>query len=188
MIVIGEAVVDDAVTSAHFCCDVSTCHGACCTLSGGRGAPLQDQEILEIEKAFPAARQFLSEKSLLAIERQGLYEGGPGDFVTPCIEHRECVFVSFDGAIARCSLEMAFRQGLTGWPKPISCHLFPIRARTFGKMFLRYEEIEECSAGRERGTREGVRLGDFLKDPLTRALGKTWFDRFRSTLEKDITG
>jgi hypothetical protein len=187
MDVIGNVVIGDGVKDSKFCCDVPLCRGACCTLAGGRGAPLEDQEIDEIAKAFPAAKKFLSKRSLEAIERGGLTDGVPGDFATPCIDNHECVFVSFDGDVARCSFEMAHAEGLTSWPKPISCHLFPLRARTFGQTFLRYEEIEECSAGRERGGRDNVKLGTFLEAPLTRKLGKAWFDQFRRAIDDELT-
>lgn len=187
MDVIGNVVIDDGVKAARFCCDVPVCRGACCTLSGGRGAPLEDREVAEIAKAFPAARKFLSTRSLEAIERQALTDGGPGDYATPCIDNKECVFVSFDGEVARCSFEMAHAEGLTSWPKPISCHLFPIRTRTFGQTFLRYEEIDECSAGRERGERDNVKLGAFLQTPLTRKLGEAWFDLFRRAIDHDLS-
>ncbi|MEW6509372.1 MAG: DUF3109 family protein [Bacteroidota bacterium] len=178
MFVIGEAVIDEAVGAASFCCDLQACKGACCTLPGGRGAPLEDDEVLEIAKAFPAARQFLSERSLRAVERAGLAEGGRGDYATPCIDQRECVFVFYENGIARCSFERAFDLGLTDWRKPISCHLFPIRIRHFGTDFLRYEEIDECSPGRASGTMREVRLHDFLREPLVRKYGEPWFQRF----------
>jgi hypothetical protein len=187
MDLIGNVILDDGVRTAKFCCDVPVCRGACCTLPGGRGAPLEDSEVEEIARAFPAAKKFLSNRSLEAIERQGLTEGVPGDFVTPCIDNNECVFVSFDGHVARCSFEMAHAEGLTRWLKPISCHLFPIRARSFGQTVLRYEEIEECAAGRERGSRENVQLGAFLEGPLTRKLGASWYDMFRRSLGPGTT-
>jgi hypothetical protein len=101
MFVIGEAVIDEAAGRASFCCDLPACHGACCTIPGARGAPLEDDEVLEIAKAFPAARQFLGEKSLRAIASLGLTEGSAGDFATSCIDGQECVFVYFEDGIAR---------------------------------------------------------------------------------------
>ena len=78
MFVIGEAVIEDAVGGASFCCDLQACKGACCTLPGGRGAPLEDDEVLEIAKAYPAARQFLTDRSIRAVETSGYAEGSPG--------------------------------------------------------------------------------------------------------------
>jgi hypothetical protein len=177
MFVIGEAVIDDAVGSASFCCDLKKCKGACCCIEGGRGAPLEDDEVLEIEKAYPVVMQYLREKSIRTIEASGLYEGSPGNFATTCIDHRECVFVYFEDGIARCSFERAFEEGKTDWRKPISCHLFPIRIRKFGQDFVRYEQIDECRPGRESGKLHEVKLVDFLKDPLVRRYGEAWYNK-----------
>jgi len=179
MFVIGEAVLDDSVCGTSFCCDVHACKGACCTLPGGRGAPLEDDEVLEIAKAFPAARQFLSARSIQVIETSGLAEGRAGDYATPCIGQRECVFALFDDGVAQCSFERAYEGGLTDWRKPISCHLFPIRIRRFGNDVVRYEEIDECAPGREHGTLQRVRLHDFLREPLIRKYGEEWYEGFK---------
>ncbi|HUI63646.1 MAG TPA: DUF3109 family protein [Bacteroidota bacterium] len=178
MFVIGEAVIDDAAGRASFCCDLQGCKGACCTLPGGRGAPLEDDEVKEIAKAFPAARQFLDHRSLRAIDASGLTEGSPGDFATPCLDQRECVFVFFEDGVAKCSFERAFERGLTGWRKPMSCHLFPIRISHFGRDFVRYEQIDECAPGRKRGEQENVPLRDFLREPLIRRYGEAWYRAF----------
>jgi hypothetical protein len=178
MFVIGEAVIDEAAGRASFCCDLPACRGACCTLPGWRGAPLEDDEVLEIAKAFPVVRQFLGEKSLRAIASQGLTEGSPGDFATPCVDGQECVFVYFEDGIARCSFERAYERGLTDWRKPLSCHLFPIRIRHIGKDFVRYEMIDECAPARRKGETEGVPLRDFLREPLVRRYGETWYRKF----------
>ncbi len=178
MFVIGEAVIDDAAGRASFCCDLPACRGACCTLPGGRGAPLEDDEVLEIAKAFPAARQFLGEKSIRAVASAGLTEGVKGDFATPCLEGMECVFVYFEDGVARCSFERAFERGLTDWRKPLSCHLFPIRIRHYGKEFIRYEMIEECAPGRRKGETAGIPLREFLREPLIRRYGEAWYRKF----------
>jgi hypothetical protein len=178
MFIIGEASIEDRLGGEKFACDPDACRGACCTLEGGRGAPLDDRELEEIRKAFPAVRRYLPPKSLEAIAKSGLFEGVPGDYATPCVESRECVYAFFDSGIARCSFERAFLAGETQWPKPVSCHLFPIRVRRFGLEFLHYEEIEECAPGRRRGTEEDIPLAEFLKEPLVRRFGTAWYRTF----------
>ena len=178
MFIIGEAVIDDVVGTASFCCDLKQCKGACCTLPGGRGAPLEDEEILELQKSYPSARQYLSQRSIAAIEGLGMVDGSPGSYATTCIDKRDCVFVYYDGDVARCSLERAHEEGKTDWRKPLSCHLFPIRVRSFGKDYLRYEQIDECQAGRKSGEAQQLKLYDFLKEPLSRKYGGTWYQSF----------
>jgi Protein of unknown function (DUF3109) len=178
MFVIGEAALEESIMHSMFSCDVETCKGACCTLEGGRGAPLEDDEILEIGKWFPVIREYLSAKSIATIERRGMYDGGPGGFATTCINDRECVFVYFDNGIARCAFERAFLEGKTDWRKPISCHLFPLRIHSFGKDIVRYERIDECHGGRVKGKTSAVPLFEFLREPLTRKYGEDWYNRF----------
>jgi hypothetical protein len=178
MFIIGEAIIEDQVGGEKFACDLGACKGACCTLEGGRGAPLDDREVEKIRMSFPAVEHILPAKSLQTISRVGLVEGVPGDYATPCVEGRECVYVYFDAGIARCSFERAYLAGETPWRKPISCHLFPIRLRRFGQEYLRYEQIEECSPGRRRGTAEDVPLSEFLREPLVRKFGPAWYETF----------
>lgn len=178
MFIIGEAVIDDAVGTASFCCDLKKCKGACCTLPGGRGAPLEDDEVLEIQKAYPNAREYLSRQSIETVEAIGMVEGSPGNYTTTCIGDRDCVFVYYDQDVAKCSLERAYEEGRTDWRKPISCHLFPIRVRQFGKDFLRYEQIAECQPGREQGGQKQVPLRSFLKESLVRKFGERWYKEF----------
>ena len=175
MFIIGEAVIDETVGRAHFRCDVEKCRGACCCIVGGRGAPLEDDEVLEVRKAYPVVKQYLPERSIRVIGAAGMVEGGPGNFATPCIDSRECVYVVFEDGIARCVFEKAFAEGKIDWRKPLSCHLFPVRVRPSMQDLVSYEEIDECLPGRMRGNAEAVRLVDFLKDPLIRRYGEEWY-------------
>jgi hypothetical protein len=181
MFVIGHTGIDEAVRSAEFCCDLPACKGACCCLEGARGAPLEDQEVGEIKAAYPHVKPYLPARSVAAIEERGLVEGGPGDYATRCVDDSECVFVYFDARVAKCAFERAYGEGKTAWPKPISCHLFPIRVRSFGDEFLRYEELPECAGGRKRGTTEGIKLYDFLEASLIRKYGDAWYTRLKQS-------
>ncbi len=70
MFVIGETVIDEAVIQSSFCCDLEKCKGACCCIEGGRGAPLENDEVVEIEKAYPVVREYLSRKSIQTMRAQ----------------------------------------------------------------------------------------------------------------------
>ncbi len=181
---IGEAVVEDEVARERFACDVLQCKGACCTLPGGRGAPLEDDEVREIEKAFPEAKRYLSPEHLRAIQENGMVEGVPGSFATVCIDYRDCVFVYYEGEVARCALERAYVEGKTKWRKPISCHLFPIRVSKGYSDRLRYEQITECKPGRRKGKADSVPLYEYLKEPLVRKYGEAWYENFRRECER----
>lgn len=180
MLEIQAVRIDDDIRSEHFCCDLEKCHGACCCIAGWRGAPLADDELDALRAAVPFAARFLSEENLAVLKRDGAFEGRPGDYATVCVDDKECVFVYFDrGGIARCAFERAYEEGLTSWRKPISCHLFPIRARNHGHEVLHYEQIPECQAGRARGRAENIPLYEFLRDPLKRKYGASWYEEFR---------
>ena len=178
MIIVGNAVIEPDIPRAEFCCDLAACKGGCCTLEGGRGAPLEEAEVDEIRRALPLVTPLLGEEQREALARNGGVEGRAGDFATVCLRNRECVFVCWDGPIARCSFEKVFLEGRSGWRKPLSCHLYPLRIRSAGREFVRYDRIEECAAGRARGHAEGVLLSEFLREPLTRRFGGAWWSAF----------
>jgi hypothetical protein len=181
MFTIGTIHIDEAVTSVRFRCDLDVCHGACCCIAGWRGAPLVDEELPDLEAALPFARRVLDARNRTVIASQGAYEGRPGDYATMCVDDKECAFVYYDERrTARCAFENAYEVGLTTWRKPLSCHLFPIRIRSTDPEVLRYEEIPECHGGRQRGRLEDVALFDFLREPLTRLHGPSWYARLRN--------
>ncbi|MFQ5797631.1 MAG: DUF3109 family protein [Bacteroidota bacterium] len=177
MFVIGEVTVTSDIATANFACDLSACRGACCCISGRRGAPLEDEEIHEIEKVYPAVAKYLSEKHREMIGESGPYEGTPGDYTTTCVEDRECVFVTYDGPVAKCAFEKAYLNGEIEWRKPISCHLFPIRVKKSGDDVLWYELNNECSPAVERGNREQIPLTEFLRDALIRKYGEVRYEQ-----------
>ncbi|HLF20017.1 MAG TPA: DUF3109 family protein, partial [Bacteroidota bacterium] len=158
--------------------DLNACKGACCTLPGGRGAPLLDSEINEIQKAFPLIQKYLGPDHRHRIEEKGLFEGSDGDYTTPCYKNRACVFVTYEQGIAKCSFEKSFMNGEISWRKPLSCHLFPIRVERGTQDKLRFEFISECIPALDKGNLEDTYLSDFLKEALVRAYGELWYENF----------
>jgi len=94
--------------------------------------------------------------------------------------------VYYEEGIARCSLEKAWLEGATAWRKPISCHLFPLRVSPDQPFRIRYEQIAECRAGRELGTKERVPLLVFLKEALTRKFDMDWYDKVYGAFAKAL--
>ncbi len=179
-----DVLVDARIASTTFACDLAACRGACCTMPGGRGAPLADAEEAAIEAATPAALEYLSERNRSVIRSLGSVEGRRGNLATRCIDNRDCVFVYYDGEVAKCSLERAYFDGHSTFRKPLSCHLFPIRIEElFGGEVLRYERIPECRDALARGRRDGVPLYVFLKDPLVRAFGEAFYEELVRQIE-----
>lgn len=176
---VQETTIDTVVATAKFACDLSQCKGACCTMPGPRGAPLMEEEIEEIEKAFPLVRKYLNAEHLNAIDERGLVDRSNGGATTPCVSYRACVFVTYEGGIAKCAFEKAYFNKEIGWRKPLSCHLFPIRVDRGFHDHLRYESISECSPAVQQGKEGNFYLSHFLRDALVRLYDEAWYDEFK---------
>lgn len=182
MILIDSILVDERIGTTDFDCDLSKCKGACCTFPGEYGAPVLDEEISDIMNSLPFALEYLSDKSKNVIEKIGFVAGEPGNMTTVCIDKRDCVFVFYDGDIALCALEKAFREGKTSFKKPISCHLFPIRVGSFGGKSLYYEKISQCEPAIPNGRRKGLKIYSSVKEALIRAFGDKWYNNYTEKL------
>jgi hypothetical protein len=175
MINIDNILLEEEVLDSYFTCDLEKCKGACCTFPGRYGAPLLDEEIDKIYDNFNEIKNFLNDKSIDYINRNGYYEGGRGDYSTMCIDREECVFVYYENSIARCAIEKAYNEGLSSFQKPLSCHLFPIRVADTGRKYLYYKKIAECVPGKKKGLQEKTKLSKSLQDALSRAYGEEWY-------------
>ncbi len=172
---IDNILIDEAIVSSNFTCDLDKCGGACCTFPGEFGAPLLDSEIEIIGRNLDTVWEYLDDRSLEIINSSGFYEGEKGSRTTMCIEKKDCVFVYFRGKVAKCALEKAYFDGKSEFRKPLSCHLFPIRVAKFGNDYLYYEKISECASGVNTGDKNQVKLYTFLKDAIVRAEGANWY-------------
>jgi Fe-S-cluster containining protein len=189
MFVVDDILVSDSVLDAPFACRLSLCHGACC-VHGDSGAPLEPEERAELERVLPAVRNDLRPEALAVIDRHGVWEQvGRDEYATTCVEGRECVFVTYDRGVAKCAIQKAHFEGRIDWPKPISCHLFPIRVEHYGGTeVLNYEQIDLCRPAVQHGRREGIQLYEFLREPLVRKYGEVWYERFRAAcIERSVT-
>lgn len=185
MFTIAEIEVHQSVAETKFACDLSACKGACCTFPGGRGAPLYDNEVKEIQNAFPIIKEYLPDLHLTTIDRFGLVDGDAGYYATQCVDGKACVFVYYDNDIAKCAFERGYYDKKITWQKPLSCHLFPIRiARTEqdGKE-IHFEFFRECSPALIKGESENSSLHHFVSAPLERAFGKEWTDQLHKKIE-----
>ena len=166
--------IDPDIHLTSFACDLRACKGACCTLPGGRGAPLLDEELDHIAAVLPVVLPTLSDEHRAAIGDHGPTEGSEGDHHTTCVNNSACVFVTYDGPIALCSIEQAYHRGEIAWRKPLSCHLFPIRVDTRPSLYARFEFIPQCLPAIHKGRAEKIPLVTFLSDALERAFGTSW--------------
>ena len=187
MLPILDIVADEALATTKFACDLGACKGACCTMPGGRGAPVDDTEVDALRASVDAALPYLDQRNQEIIRTLGPLEGRDGDWATRCIDNRDCVFVYYDNTVAKCAIERAHFNGETPFRKPISCHLFPIRvSEVLGGAYLRYERIPECDQALVNGERRNIPLYRFLKDALTRAFGRETYEALVRQIESRI--
>ncbi len=178
MVEIGKTVVSFDLFEQQFCCDLGVCRGQCC-VEGDAGAPLEPDEVAQLEEVLPIIWNDLSDESKKIIDEQGVaYVDSEGDMVTSIVNGRECVFsyVDSDG-ICKCAIEKAYREGKTKFYKPISCHLYPVRLQKFKDFTaVGYHRWSVCSCAETLGHKLQLPVYRFLKEPLIRCFGEAWYN------------
>jgi hypothetical protein len=175
IIKIEDVLVRPEIATTRFACDLGECKGACCTLESELGAPLKDEEIKIMQDILPIVKKYLPDEHIREIENKGFYTFFSNEPMTQTVNKKACVFVFFEGDVAKCAIERAFNNGETDFRKPLSCHLFPIRVSKFGDDVLRYERFSECAPALEKGVKEQVTIAEFCKESLVRAYGHNWY-------------
>ena len=174
----GDILVSPDIITETFCCDLDACKGACC-VEGEAGAPVDLDEIAAIEDSLDTVWPQMSAGAQAVVDRQGVAYGDPeGDLVTSIVDGRDCVFTCHEGGCCLCLLEKAYRAGLTEFCKPVSCALYPIREKRLGNglVGLNYHKWSVCAPARSKGAELGLRVYEFLKEPLVRRFGQAWYD------------
>ncbi len=182
MIIVGNALVSEDILEKKFECQISLCKGACC-VQGDAGAPLDDEELHTIESEIENIKPFMAPEGLGLLAEKGFYEKDrDGDLVTSCRTSGECVFVVYDElGIAGCAVEKAYFSGQTGFRKPMSCHLYPIRAKKYGAYTaLNYDHWSICSDACRVGENKKVPVYIFLKEALIRKMSRQWYEEFEA--------
>ncbi len=180
MFVVDHALISDDVATFFFACDLHRCKGACCVV-GDAGAPVKRSEMPILRRAYAFLEQELRPEARETVQNGQLILEDRGSFELACTDGAECVFVVYDElGTATCAIQQAHDAGTFPWPKPISCHLFPIRITSIGNQdFLNLEYVPSiCAPACHRGENEGIGLAEFLKEPLIRAYGAPWYDKF----------
>lgn len=174
---VGDVLLSSDILTEFFCCDLDSCHGACC-VEGDAGAPVTLDEVGELEQALDEAWPHLAAEAQSVIDRQGVvYTDRDGDLVTSIVGNKDCVFTCHEKGCCLCALEKVFREGKTRWCKPISCSLYPIREKRFsnGMVGLNYHRWAICQDAVTLGRKKNIRIYQFLKEPLIRRFGEAWY-------------
>ena len=177
MLRINDTIFSMDILEKKFICDLPACHGNCCRY-GDSGAPLSNAEAHILEEVWPEVKSYLRKEGIEAIEEKGTGTiDFQNDIVTPLICNEECAYTVMKDNIFMCGIEKAWADGKISFRKPLSCHLFPVRIKHFSNFQgVNYEELSICSCAREKGSKEGVYVYEFLKEPLIRAIGKDTYN------------
>lgn len=181
MIAIDNVLISDDIVSEKFVCDLSRCKGGCCE-DGDAGAPLTEAELDIVRDAAAKVEPYLTSEGKAELARQGLYRYDQEfGWVTPTVNGGICAYGYRDGqGIIKCAFEQAYNDGLISWKKPISCHLYPIKASSSkysGYEKLNYEPRETmCAPACSLGKKLKVPVYQFLKEPLIRKFGEEFYE------------
>lgn len=174
------------VVERFFCCDIDACLGQCC-IDGDAGAPLTAQEEQEIKQILPEIWDDLLPRAQQEIEQNGIsYLDPEGELVTQILDNSNCVFSCYaPGGKCICAIEKAYREGRISFVKPISCALYPLRLKTLsnGSVAVNYHRWKICKSAEVLGRSKGIRVYEFLKEPLIRRFGQQWYDELVANCE-----
>jgi hypothetical protein len=173
MLRIDDIIFSLDVLEKKFCCDLPECLGSCCRY-GDSGAPLTEDEVRILDEIWLRVKPYMRPEGVREIEKKGTsVRDFENDTVTPLINNEECVYTILSDNIFMCAIEKAWSDDKISFRKPLSCHLFPVRIKDFsGFRAVNYEELQICRSAREKGSRNGVFLYEFLREPLIRAFGE----------------
>ena len=191
MIVINEIIVSEDLIDSHFHCDLTKCKGACC-VEGEFGAPLEGHEIGLIEEQYHAIRPSLSQAGINCIEKKGFhtfYQELEGEG-TMLLDNGACVFAVIQpNGIVSCGIEKSYREGRSGFIKPISCHLYPVRVNSDKELqfeALNYDRWEICKSGCTLGASRKLPLYKFVRDGIIRKYGINFYETLEKVANKKI--
>ena len=179
IIEIDDILVSSDIFTEEFCCDLDACKGICC-VEGDAGAPVTLDEIGGIEDALDTVWDDMSASAQAVVNKQGVaYTDRDGDLVTSIVGGKDCVFTCYEGDCCLCALERAYRSGKTGFCKPISCALYPIREKRLGNgmIALNYNRWDVCRDAVKKGRELHLPVYKFLKEPLIRRFGAEFYDK-----------
>jgi len=180
---IDRYLVSSDILTEYFACDYGQCKGCCCII-GDSGAPVEEEEIAQLEENYPLFRPFMTPTGVEVIERNGVAEiDADGDLVTPLVNRMECAYTCFDeDENCFCAIEKSYCAGKSRYKKPVSCSLYPIRVSKLsnGYTALNLHRWDICRCAFEKGRKEKLPVYQFLREVITDYFG----EEFYSALEE----
>lgn len=178
MLQIQDALVSLDLAEEFFCCDLDRCLGECC-IEGDAGAPITEAEFEQLKKLVDIVEPYLLPSAKERIAEAGVgYVDEEGDLVTQIVDGRNCVFTTYaEGGKCLCAIEKAYREGKCAMRKPISCYLYPLRLTQYPTFTaVNYHKWKICKCARTLGKAKGIRLYEFMREPLIERFGQEWYD------------
>ncbi len=185
MLQIQNALVSLDLAERFFCCDLDACLGECC-IEGDAGAPITRDEYEKLKSLLPEISDELMPQAREEIEANGVgYVDEEGDLVTSIVDGRNCVFTCYaPGGKCLCAVEKAFREGRVDFRKPMSCYLYPLRLTEYPTFTaVNYHRWKICRCAETLGRKLGLRLYQFMREPLIERFGKEWYDELCEACE-----
>ena len=181
MLLIQDILVSELLIKETFVCHLEKCKGACCW-KGDYGAPLEEDEAAILDEIFPRIRTYMDADAVTLVEDEGTHKmyHAKRDFEgTALRDNGACVFMRTrpDG-IAECGIEAAYKDGVTDFRKPVSCHLYPVRVSKVPELdfeALNYDEWDICSPACSLGKSLKIPLYQFVKDAIVRKYGDAFY-------------
>ena len=139
-----------------------------------------------LKKLLPKIKPYLTEKGLDEINKYGVSDIDIiGGLSTRIVDGKDCVFLTYEGEIAKCAIEKAYEEKKIDFQKPISCHLYPIRVQNYGEFFaVNYHAWDICKSALNEGVIQDLPLYKMLKVPLIRKFGEKWYDELISQIKE----
>lgn len=190
MILIKDTIVSLEILEKEFCCDIDHCKGCCC-IEGDAGAPVTEEEEQLLNAMLPDLLPQMTKEARDVVEKQGIaYNDLSGERVLSIVNDKDCIFARTDhNGWCYCLIEKRFSglgdERISGFKKPISCHLYPIRLTKVGNLTgVEYHRWDICHSSRQLGHKLHLPLYKFLKEPLVRRFGQEWYDELCLTAEE----
>ena len=185
MLIVEDCIVSEDIVDSVFCCPLGKCKGMCC-VEGDAGAPLEKAEVSELKKILPKIKKYMTKEGLAVVRQQGVSDlDNDNKPCTPLVDGRECAYAVWCDGVAMCAIEQAYNDGVIQFRKPVSCHLYPIRVDDFSEFrAVNYHRWDVCRCAVEAGKETGVPLYQYLKEPLVRKFGQSWYDELLSQVAR----
>ena len=140
-----------------------------------------EEEVPVLKSILPEVLPFMTPEGRAAVEKQGVaVRDKDGDLGTPLLDGGACAYSIQENGITLCAIEKAYRaknfQFSTinfQFPKPVSCHLYPIRVEDYSEFTaVNYHRWDIC----RHAAGNGEPLYVYLKNPLIRRFGEDWYE------------